>query len=146
MVTIKRKTKIQQGDGVLKTTIPLTVVEWLKLQKGDTLEWELDTDKATIKKRVEGKMEYNQFINTLENDDVVTLFVKLSTGKYISYGEYTVEGNHLIKFGGTKGVGDVYFNELQNEFDKVERPTAYADFYHKHLIQQDKPYIFWERD
>jgi antitoxin component of MazEF toxin-antitoxin module len=57
MVTIKRKTKIQQGDGVLKTTIPLTVVEWLKLQKGDTLEWELDTDKATIKKRVEGKME-----------------------------------------------------------------------------------------
>jgi thioredoxin 1 len=46
---IKRKTKIQQGDKVLHTTIPLSVVEMLGLKKGDSLEWEVNDGKASFK-------------------------------------------------------------------------------------------------
>lgn len=48
---IKRKTKIQQGDNVLHTTIPLTVVEMLGLKKGDSLEWEVTNGRASFQKQ-----------------------------------------------------------------------------------------------
>lgn len=48
---VKRKTKIQQGDNILKTTIPLTVCEVLELEKGDTLAWSVEEGKAIIQKQ-----------------------------------------------------------------------------------------------
>lgn len=50
---IKRKTKIQQGDKVLQTTIPLTIVEVLELQKGDMLRWSIQEGKAIFTKETQ---------------------------------------------------------------------------------------------
>lgn len=47
---VKRKTKIQQGDNILKTTIPLTVCEVLEFEKGDSLMWSIENGKAIIQK------------------------------------------------------------------------------------------------
>ena len=143
---IKRKTKIQQGDNILKTTIPLTVVEMLNLKKGHSLEWEVNDGKASFKAIREETEMYQNFVNKLENGDVVTLYKKLSNGNYISQGDYTVEGNHLIKFGGTVGVGDVYLEDIPLKYDKVERPTEYPSFFKGDMIQQNKPYICWKKD
>lgn len=140
---IKRKTKIQQGDKVLHTTIPLSVVEMLGLKKGDSLEWEVNDGKASFKVIKEETGMYQNFVNQLENDDVVILYYKLSNGNYISQGEYSVEGDHLIKFGGTVGVGDVYIEDIPLEYQKVERPTEYRSV-NGDTIQQNKPYICWK--
>lgn len=140
---IKRKTKIQQGDKVLHTTIPLSVVEMLGLKKGDSLEWEVNDGKASFKVIKEETGMYQNFVNQLENDDVVILYYKLSNGNYISQGEYSVEGDHLIKFGGTVGVGDVYIEDIPLEYQKVERPTEYRSV-NGDMIQQNKPYICWK--
>lgn len=63
---IKRKTKIQQGDKVLHTTIPLSVVEMLGLKKGDSLEWEVNDGKASFKviKKHDTMEYYSQQKNT----------------------------------------------------------------------------------
>ena len=140
---IKRKTKIQQGDKVLHTTIPLSVVEMLGLKKGDSLEWEVNDGKASFKVIKEETGMYQNFVNQLENDDVVILYYKLSNGNYISQGEYSVEGDHIIKFGGTVGVGDVYIEDIPLEYQKVERPTEYRSV-NGDMIQQNKPYICWK--
>lgn len=145
---IKRKTKIQQGDNVLHTTIPLTVVEMLGLKKGDSLEWEVTKGRASFKvmKEETEMQKYQNFLKQLENGDVVTIYSKLSNGHYIAQGDYSVEGNHLIKFGGTVGVGDVYLEDIPQRYDKVERPTEYQSFFKGDMIQQNKPYICWKKE
>ena len=141
---IKRQTKIQQGDNILQTTIPLTVVEMLNLKKGDSLKWEVNDGKASFEKLIQEETKmYKKFVNQLENNDVVILYYKLSNGNYISQGEYSVEGDHLIKFGGTVGVGDVYIEDIPLEYQKVERPTEYRSV-NGDMIQQNKPYICWK--
>ena len=47
---MKKKTKVQNaGAGSLTTTVPSFVRDVLKLQKGDTLLWEINTKTEEIK-------------------------------------------------------------------------------------------------
>ena len=45
---LKKKTKIQYVAGSLTTTVPSFVRDVLDLEKGDTLEWIIDTKSETI--------------------------------------------------------------------------------------------------
>lgn len=45
---LKYDTKVQAVSGSLTTTVPAFVRDLLKLQKGDTLEWTIDTKEETI--------------------------------------------------------------------------------------------------
>ena len=49
---MRYKTKVQTTGGSLRTSIPKIVKDLIELQKGDTLEWTIDTktDEITIKK------------------------------------------------------------------------------------------------
>lgn len=44
----QQTTKIQKGDGILKTTIPKTICDLLELEKGDTLKWDIQEDTILI--------------------------------------------------------------------------------------------------
>lgn len=45
---LKYKTKLQQVSGSLTTTVPVFVRDLLELEKGDSVEWEIDTKDETI--------------------------------------------------------------------------------------------------
>lgn len=45
---MKKKTKVQSVSGSLTTTVPSFVRDVLDLEKGDTLEWIIDTKNETI--------------------------------------------------------------------------------------------------
>ena len=50
---ISKFTKIQIISGSLTTTIPATIRDTLELEKGDSLEWNIEDNKIIIKKVVE---------------------------------------------------------------------------------------------
>ena len=48
---MKKKTKVQTVSGSLTTTIPVFVRDVLSLEKGDTIEWIINTKTEEIKIR-----------------------------------------------------------------------------------------------
>ena len=54
---LKKKTKVQTVSGSLTTTIPVFVRDVLSLEKGDTIEWIINTKTEEIKIR---KVEENK--------------------------------------------------------------------------------------
>lgn len=48
---LKKKTKVQTVSGSLTTTIPVFVRDVLSLEKGDTIEWIINTKTEEIKIR-----------------------------------------------------------------------------------------------
>lgn len=112
-------TKIQIGKGILKTTIPKTICDLAELEKGDTIEWNIQNNQIIITKRKTFKD-----IPTIHQPDNNGIcyqhIIKRTKMHIIAYNKNEFQHKQLLKHIRNKYGFDILLEDIPNDFVQYE--------------------------